>query len=522
MFRFLLAASAVVIVTTPAAAQNHVHEAGQLGTVQFETSCTKAASPFFNRGVAWLHSFEFGAAIASFEQALAADPQCAMAHWGIALSRWTNPMSVAQRSEALLKRGADAIASARNISGDRATQREKDYIAAATELYKDFATVSQASRVAAYERAMSVLAAKYPQDTEAAIFHAISLVAAASPSDKTYANQKRAGAILESLWVKQPEHPGLAHYIIHTYDYPALANEASTAARRYATIAPAAAHALHMPSHIFTRTGQWHESIATNSKSRTIAERTGAIAEALHALDYSVYAYMQLQRYPEAKRIIDALPALASKFDVNAITGAATGSAGVFALAAIPTRYALERGAWAEAASLQPQRSDFRWADATIFFARALGSARSGKTADARAAVDSLAAISASLAAAREAYWSEQVAIQHLASQAWLDLAEGRADSALSHMKQAALREDATEKSAVTPGPLAPARELLGDMLLELRRPAEALMEYRRTLAKEPNRFRSLTGGIRAAEASGDSRAASELRKALDGMKKEG
>ena len=521
MFRFLLVSTAAVVFTSPLLAQDHAHQpARQIGTVHFETSCTRAASPVFDTAVAWLHSFEFAEAIAGFKRTLSIDPGCAMAHWGIAVSTWTNPMSVARRSEALLVRGQTAIAGARAATSSRTTQREKDYIAAAGELFANFANVSHANRVSAYERAMSSLATRYPDDTEAAIFHAISLVAAASPSDKTYTNQRRAGAILESLWVKQPDHPGLAHYIIHTYDYPALAADASTAAQRYASIAPAAAHALHMPSHIFTRTGRWRESIETNAKSRAHAERTGSIAEALHALDYATYAYLQRQQHREVKQIIDELPSLESRFDVNAITGAATGSAGVFALAAIPTRYALERDAWEEAASLKPRRSDFRWADAITFFGRALGSARSGRPLDARGSIDSLASIATTLARENEPYWSEQVAIQHLVASAWVDLAQGRVDSALSRMRQAALREDATEKSAITPGPLAPARELLADMLLQLDRPAEALIEYRRALTKEPNRFRALSGGIRAAQAAGDGRAEAELKASLDAIRK--
>ena len=512
MYRSRFATVSFSLLAATAQAQDHVHpSADKLGTVHFQTSCTTAVAPAFDRGIAWLHSFEFAAAIRSFEEVLKADPDCAMAHWGIALSRWTNPMSVANRSPAQLQRGRAAIEAAKAISNHRITQREKGYIAAAAELYENFEKVSQAERVGSYERAMAKLASDNPNDEEAQIFHAISLVAAASPSDKTYTNQKKAGAKLEAMWEKQPDHPGLAHYIIHTYDYPALAGEASRAARRYAMIAPSAAHALHMPSHIFTRTGMWKESIETNLRSRDIAEKTASIAEALHALDYAAYAYLQLQRHADARRVLDQLPALEAKFDVNAITGAAPGSAGVFALAAIPARYALERNAWGEAASLQPKRSDFPWTDAMTWFARALGSARSGNPAATTIAVDSLESIHGRLAGKDEPYWTEQVAIQHLAAQAWLDLAEGRADSALSRMKRAAAREDATEKSAVTPGPLAPARELLGDMLMELGKPAEALAEYQKTLQKEPNRYRALAGGVRAAAATGNTAAEQEL-----------
>jgi hypothetical protein len=257
-----------------------------------------------------------------------------------------------------------------------ASPREQAYVAAVSRLYEKYESVGQRDRVMAYESAMADLAAKYPADTEAAIFHAISLVAAASPTDKTYANQRKAGSILQSLWAKQPNHPGLAHYIIHTYDYPALASQADSAAHLYAGIAPSAAHALHMPSHIFTRTGAWRESVDTNRRSYDVAAGTGAIAEALHALDYTVYAWLQMGRWAEAKGVLDKLPALEAKFDVNAVTGAAPGSAGVFAIAAIPARYALEREQWKEAAALVPKPSSFQWTDAMTWFAKALGSAR--------------------------------------------------------------------------------------------------------------------------------------------------
>lgn len=520
MCRPITLSVAVLLLATAAEAQDHAHGgAEKLGTVHFQTSCNEAAAPLFDRGVAWLHSFEFAGAIASFQQTLGADPGCAMAQWGIALSNWSNPMAIGNRAIAQLEKGQAAITAANRITGQRATPREKDYIAAVAKLYENFGAVNQATRVAAYEKAMASLASRYPEDTEAAIFHAISMVAAASPSDKSYASQKKAGALLETLWEKQPEHPGLAHYIIHAYDYPSLAPEASRAAQRYAEIAPSTTHALHMPSHTFTRIGLWRESIETNRKSRLSGERTGAIAEALHALDYTTYAYLQLQRYADAKQVLDDLPALAARFEPNSLTGAATGAAGVFALAAIPARYALEREAWTEAASLKPSRSSFEWADAVTWFARAVGAARSRNTASARQAVDSLAVLRDRLAKQGEAYWTEQVAIQHLAGQAWLDMAEGRPDSALSRIQQAVQREDATEKSAVTPGPIAPAREMLGDMLMELGRPAEALAEYRRTLLREPNRYRSIARGADAAKAANDSLAEREFRAKLEALR---
>ena len=521
MSRVLVAA--LILAFAPALyAQEHVHSIAApgdtIGTVHFATSCSPAAAPQFDRAVTLLHSFEFGAAIKGFEGVLAADSSCAMAHWGIALSRWSNPMAAGNRSPEQLRQGTLAVDAA-NRNAARATERERGYIAAVAQLYSDPQHVTHRTRVVAYEHAMGDLVAKQPADTEAKIFYAISLVASASPTDKTYANQKKAGSILEPLWAKQPNHPGLAHYIIHTYDYPALASRASIAARTYASIAPSAAHALHMPSHIFTRTGMWRESIDTNLHSIDVALTSSSIAEALHASDYAEYAYLQLRNYSGAKRIVDNLPRLAARFDVNAVTGAAPGSAGVFALAAIPARYALERDAWAEAAELVPQSSAFPWTEAMTWFTRSLGASRMGDFAKARSSIDSLAAIRDRLAARDETYWSEQVAIQRLGAQAWLDLSEGRADSALARMRDAVSREDATEKNAVTPGPLAPARELLGDMLVQLHRPSEALAEYQRTLLKEPNRYRSLAGGVRAAKAAGDKRAEKEFRAKLNALR---
>lgn len=502
MARSFLFSLALGSLSTIAAAQEHTHAATtgeRLGTVHFATSCNRAVQPQFDRAVALLHSFEFGASISGFRSVLAADSTCAMAYWGIAMSQWSNPVAAGNRSAEQLLKGRSSIDSAARISS-RTTVRERGYIEAAGQLYKDFENTDQRSRVLAYERAMSELVAKQPADTEAKIFYAISLVASASPTDKTYANQRKAGAILGPLWKQQPNHPGLAHYLIHSYDYPALASEGAAAARGYASIAPSAAHGLHMPSHIFTRTGLWRESIDANLRSMDVAMTAGGIGEVLHAADYAEYAYLQLRRDSAAKGIVDRLPALAARFDPNAITGAAPGSAGVFALAAIPARYALEREAWGEASLLEPKASSFPWTEAMTYFARALGAVHTKNFTKARIAIDSLGAIRDRIAAKNEQYWSEQVAIQQLTARAWLDLAEGRADSALALMREAANREDATEKNAVTPGPLAPARELLGDMLMELKRPSEALAEYRKTLIKEPNRYRALAGARRAAD----------------------
>ena len=494
MTRLILAA-ALLALPAAASAQHHVAPHGAaadtLGTVHFATSCDPSVAPRFDRAVTLLHSFEFGAAIRTFGEVAAADSTCAMAHWGIALARWGNPTASGNRSADLLRQGAEAADAARRLAPG-ATARERGYVEAVARLYDDAGRADQRTRVLAYERAMRELAAREPDDSEATIFHALALVASASPTDKTYANQIAAGAILEPLWAEQPDHPGLAHYIIHAYDYPALADRARAAAQRYASIAPSAAHALHMPSHTFTRVGLWEESAATNRRSMQVALGQGSIAEALHAADYAMYAYLQLGREAEARALLAGLPALAARFDPRAVTGAAPASAAVFALAAIPARWALERRAWAEAAALQPVGSDYAYPEAMTHLARALGASRTGDLATARAAVDSLATSHARLVAARETFWAEQVAIQHLAAQAWVALAERREGDALALMRQAAAREDATEKSGVTPGPLAPARELLGDMLAELGRPDEAAAEYEATLQREPNRRHAL------------------------------
>jgi hypothetical protein len=478
----------------PAQEHPHASQAEQLGAVHFATSCSPAVSPVFDRAIALLHSFEFGQALEGFSQVLAADSGCAMAHWGIALVRWGNPMAAGNRSAAQLRQGAAAVAAARRVAPS-ISERERGYIEAVSRLYEDFERIAQPARVQAYERAMRELVERQPADTEAKIFHAIALVASASPTDKTFAKQLEAGSILEPLWAAQPNHPGLAHYIIHTYDYPPLASKAQAAARRYATIAPSAAHALHMPSHTFTRVGLWQESVEANHRSMETALRSGSIAETLHAADYAIYAYLQLGQEREAKAILARLPDFAARFDPNAIGGAAPPSAGFFAMAAIPARWALEREAWAEAAALEPRPTDYPYTEAMTYFARALGAARTRDLGNAKAAVDSLASIEKRLVTKGEPYWAEQVAIQRLGAEAWLDLAEGRKEPALERMREAARREDATEKSAVTPGPLAPARELLGDMLRELGRFAEAKAEYRATLGKEPNRRRSMVKG---------------------------
>ena len=496
---------ATLVPAQSAAAQHH-HDPStpapqRLGTVHFSTSCNSDVQAEFNRAVALLHSFWFSAAIDAFNRVLAKDPGCAMAHWGIAMSWWGNPFG-GYRSPKALAAGRTAVDKARAASPK--TAREQDYIAAVERLYKDADTVDQRTRTLAYEQAMEQVAAKYPGDSEARIFYALALDQTALPSDRTYAKLLKAAALLERELPGQPDHPGIAHYIIHSYDVPSLAPRALDAARRYAKIAPDAPHALHMPSHTFTRLGHWQESIETNIASAAAARKDNAASEELHALDYQVYAYLQTAQDAAARKIVEAIPAIGARIQTDIAGAAAPAPAGFFALAAIPARYALERHAWREAAALQARETPYAWVDAITHFARALGAARDGNPASAVKDVDKLASLAASLKARNEGYWAQQVDIQHRAAAAWVAFAQGRQDEAIAMLREAVSMEDATEKSAVTPGPIAPARELLGQMLLEARRPAEALAEFELTMKKEPNRFRGLHGAARAAEAAGD------------------
>ena len=502
-----LAGALVFGVGVCASPQDHDHAAATgdaLGTVAFATSCSAAAQPSFTRGVALLHSFEFGRAVASFTTALEADPACAMAEWGIALSAWSNPFGIGIRPAAPLKQGRDAVERARALAPK--TARERAYVDAVARLYERSDTIEQRARLIAYRDAMAAIAAAYPADAEAAIFHAlaISAVAAASPLDRTYAEPLKAGAILEKLIAIQPDHPGLAHYIIHSYDYPALADRALEAARRYAKIAPDSPHARHMPSHTFTRVGYWQESIDANIASGEVARRDGVVGEELHSMDYRTYAYLQTAQDANARAMIDALPEVAARFNPNGPASAAPNSAAFFAIAAIPARYALERGAWAEAAALQPHPSGYPYTEALTYLAHAIGAAHTGDVAALNGSIAVLQRITDALAAQNEGYWAEQTDIQRREAVSWLAMAEGRKAEAVAAMRAAAQIEDGTEKSAVTPGPLAPAREQLGEMLLRLGQPVAALQEFEATLKKEPNRFRAVYGAAKAASLAGD------------------
>lgn len=484
--------------------QEHEHgSAKKLGTVHFATSCSTPAQKEFDGAVALLHSFQFRRAIEGFNAALSEDAACGIAYWGIALSDWSNPFAPGMKDQSQLQAGRENAEHGKTVSAK--TERERAYLAAVGKLYSAYESTPQRARLLAYRDAMGDVAAKYPEDHEAQTFYALAIAASEDPADKTYAGRLKAGAILEKLFEQEPEHPGLAHYIIHTYDVPALAERALVAARRYSEIAPDAPHALHMPSHTFTRTGYWQESIDSNIAAAAAARREGQTAEELHASDYEIYAYLQTGQDEAARRIVSTLPEIAARFDPKAvISGAAGPSTGYFALAAIPARYALERRDWNQAAELAPRETPFPYTEAMTWFARGLGAARLGRPQAARESQGALKQIFERLSKASENYWAQQVEIQELEVEAWTALAEDRREEALQRMRSAAEREDATEKGAVTPGPLAPARELLGEMLLEMKEPAQAFEQFEATLTKEPGRFRSLYGAAHAAQLSGN------------------
>jgi tetratricopeptide (TPR) repeat protein len=499
----LIAGSLLTLAASCLAYEHPDRTSEKLGTVQFATSCNELAQKDVNRAVALLHSFQFSRAIEGFNAALGEDATCGIAYWGIALSDWSNPFAAGIKDKIQLRAGRESAEHGKTVGAK--TERERAYIAAVGTLYSNYETTSQQARLIAYRDVMQEVAAKYSEDREAQVFYALAIAASEDPTDKTYAGRLKAGAILEGLFQQEPSHPGLAHYIIHTYDVPALAGRALVAARRYSEIAPDAPHALHMPSHTFTRIGYWQESIDSNIAAAAAAKREGQTAEELHASDYEEYACLQTGQDQAAWRIVDSLLEIASRFDPRAVIGGAGGPAtGYFALAAIPARYVLERGDWKEAAQLQLRETPFPHTDAITWFARGLGAARLGQ---AGAAVESAAAleqIRQRLWKANEGYWAVQVQIQQLEVLAWTSLVKGKKEEALRQLRSAAELEDGTEKSAVTPGPLAPARELLGEMLLAMNQPAPALEQFEATLKKEPKRFRALYGAARSAQLSGD------------------
>ncbi len=506
MRKILLAAGIAGMTTlglaSPSIAQDNADQ--QLGTVHFATSCNETAQRRFDRAMRYQHSFWYRASKEIFEDVLKADPECSIAYWGIALGLLDNPHNATPAPN--LPLGLAAIAAAQAMPAK--TQRERDYIDAMALLYVDYDKTTYAQRVQSYLKAMEALAARYPDDDEAQIFYAITLNVAASPTDKTYAYQLKGAAILEPIFKRQPRHPGIAHYLIHLYDYPVLAERGIPAALRYSKIAPAAPHAQHMPSHIFTRVGLWKESIASNIASVQAAKADKAAPDnQLHAQDYLVYAYLQLDQDKNAKAVIDDMAA--TKVDNPFAFGA------YFALAASPARYMVERGDWQGAAELAVQPSKFPHVMAITYFARALGAARAGNPQAATADIAKLTELRDKLIEAKDAYWLQIVDIQRQIATAWQFYAEGKYDEALRAMSAAADAEDKTDKHPVTPGYLAPARELYGYMLLDRGMASEALAAFEATMAKEPNRFNGFAGGAHAAQALGDTAKAKALYEKL-------
>jgi tetratricopeptide (TPR) repeat protein len=474
------------------AQETHNHTAPEkLGKVSFPTSCKPAVQEPFNRGVALLHSFAYSAAEHAFQGVAEQDPRCAMAHWGMAMTYfhqlWEPPID-----PAIISIAQKEIERAQQIGAG--SERERQFIDALGFIYQDAATVPYSARALHYEQAMSRLAAANRSDVEAQVFYALALLANASPADKTHTRQKKAADLLEPLDRTYPEHPGIPHYLIHAYDNAELAQKGLRAARAYSEVAPSAPHALHMPSHIFTRLGLWQDSITSNLASRDAAHRQGDTGDELHAMDYLVYAYLQLGRDKEAAEVIQQLTNMSKLNESNFIMA--------YASTAMPIRYEVERGRWAEAAGIVPPAGAPPHVVAIAIWARGLGMARSGRIAEARAEVDSLRQIEEQLRTSGNNYWASQVRILTREVMAWLAQADRKPDEAATLMRASADEEDAIEKLPVTPGPIVPAREQLGYLLLEQNRASLALKEFQTALANAPGRRGALQGAAHAAALS--------------------
>jgi len=490
----LAAPLALLLATATAAwAQATSKLPEQLGTVSFANSCAPAVQESLQRAVALLHSFWFRESEKTFREVLERDPSCAIATWGIATNIIGNTFSEgplparAKQAQEVLERG-------RAIGAK--TERERYFIEAIGEYYDRYGDRTPVQRMKSLSNAFEVVAKRFPNDDETQIFFAVYLTATQSLDDKTFAAALKAAAILEVQFKKHPDHPGVAHYLIHSYDYPPIAAKGLNAARRYAEIAPSAPHALHMPSHIFTRVGAWQDSARSNERSAAVAKAGKEAGSVLHASDYMAYAYLQLARDSDARRIVE---------EAQGMRAAPTAPRGMhYSLAAIPARYAVERGAWQDAAQLKPQESRVLYTIAITHFARALGAARSGDPAAAESDVQELARIAEALKAEKNMYWSTEVEVQRLGAAAWVAYAKGNRDEALKLMRASAELETKSEKSTVSPGRLVPAYELLGDMLMENGKPGEALAAYEQSQVQDPNRYRSLYGAGQAAAQSGN------------------
>jgi tetratricopeptide (TPR) repeat protein len=498
-------ALAAVVYTSGARAHEQSPTTGttpqeKLGTVHFATSCTPETQQQFDRAIGLLHSFFFPETVKAFTAVAEKDPQCAIAYWGIAMSTRPNPL-VPPFDAATLKKGLEAVQKGKAIGAK--TQRERDYLAAIELFYKDYEVLDQGTRVRAYEKAMEQVYLRYPEDSEAAAFYALSLNESASPEDKTYANQLKAAAILEKVRTAQPDHPGVTHYLIHSYDCAKLASLGQSTADVYAKIAPSSPHAQHMPSHIYSMLGLWEDSIRSNQAALVVAREyasrnwPGASdAQQLHAMDFMEYAYLQEAKDSSAKKVINDLN------DINKV--AFVRLVGDTAYAAIPARYVLERGAWNEASELKMHPTQYPQAEAITLFTRSLGAARTGDLDSAKRGIEQLRSIQSSLNQSGQAYWAGQTEGQIRTVSAWVALAEGRNNEALRAMRSAADLEDSSEKTVAMENRLIPMRELLGYMLLGLKEYGQALKEFEASLQATPNRLRGYYGAGKAAELSGD------------------
>jgi tetratricopeptide (TPR) repeat protein len=511
--RFIVTCLCVLLLTGSVGwcEEGHHHDLTEqeVGSVHLETSCAKAVQAEFQRAVALLHSFQYEQARTEFQEVATKDPICAMAQWGIAMSHyhglWENGDTVA---------GREAIKKAHQIAGSPSvTDRERAYIDALAEIYREDGNNAYVHGQA-FERKMAELQTSYPEDSEAAIFHALTLDITAPKTDKTFANQHKCVDILVPIFAKQPTHPGIAHYIIHCSDNPVLAEAALPAARKYATIAPASAHANHMPSHIFTRVGSWDESIRSNMRSAELAKQAEATStngeardQRLHAMDYLEYAYLQEGRLKDAKLILDEMKSL---LPIPGLT-----LTGNYSLAAVPARYALELGKWDEAARLQPQAEGVPWAQAITWMAVGLGASHSKDLARAAEAERNLARLRDVAAEQKNTYWSSQIEVQRQEVAAWIMQAARKPAEATTAMRSAAELEESMDKSPVTPGAVVPARELLAQLLQAQERPQEAVTEYEAVLKVAPNRFNALWGAASSAEAAGNAATASKYFRKL-------
>ena len=494
--RILILTLGILGCASLGAPQEKTGEAEKLGRVHFAVSCLSATQPQFDRAVAMLHSFWYPQGFNAFAEITKSDPGCAMAYWGIAISRRGNPL-VGAPSPQVLKDGLEAAAKAR--LADAKTQRERDYISAIDTYYMDWEKLDYRTRVLAYEKAMEQLYLRYPEDSEAAVFYALAVNEAVTvlPADPNFTRQLKAGAILEKMLVANPEHPGALHYLIHSYDFPALADRGLAAARLYGDVAPSAPHALHMPSHVYSMLGMWQDSIKSNQAALSVSKGYA------HALDFMVYAYLQLAKDVDAKRGVERNAELQKTQSAAAANPTGAVLAGYTALAAIPARYAIERGAWGEAAGLDPLHST-SVADSITYFTRAMGSARTGDLQAAQKNIGQLQQIEDGLRQSKDDYWAQQTEIQRNAATAWVMFGEGKKEAALKLMRNAADLEDGSEKHVAMENRLWPMRELLGDMLLAANEPRLALKEYEASLQSARNRYRGFYGAAKAAQRSGD------------------